>query len=195
MARTPSCFQALNNTATLQRSKAGSTFYIPVATTITASSTGNTGSTGNSGNSGNTGSSDNNNNSGNNNSGNINSGNNSSTKKCKALPQYQHRLRYHDLYVNNATVSSAAAGDTVTVDVNTTDGKAISSLVVKHADGSADVKLEGNTFIMPGCNVRVDAEIQSGYDIDIESNYPTITAAAVSGVSVSSRFSGARMSR
>ena len=96
-------------------------------------------------------------------------------------------------YVNNATVSSAAAGDTVTVDVNTTDGKAISSLVVKHADGSADVKLEGNTFIMPGCNVRVDAEIQSGYDIDIESNYPTITAAAVSGVSVSSASQGANV--
>ena len=35
--------QALNNTSNLAKVKAGSTFYIPVATTITASSTGNTG--------------------------------------------------------------------------------------------------------------------------------------------------------
>ena len=185
--------QALNNTSNLAKVKAGSTFYIPVATTITASSTGNTGSTGNSGNSGNTGSSDNNNNSGNNNSGNNNSGNNSSTKKYSITPNINTAYGTMTFYVNNATVSSAAAGDTVTVDVNTTDGKAISSLVVKHADGSADVKLEGNTFIMPGCNVRVDAEIQSGYDIGIESNYPTITAAAVSGVSVSSASQGANV--
>lgn len=190
--------QALNNTSNLAKVKAGSTFYIPVATTITASSTGNTGSTGNSGNSGNSGSSDNNNNSGNNNSGNNNSGNNnsgnnSSTKKYSITPNINTAYGTMTFYVNNATVSSAAAGDTVTVDVNTTDGKAISSLVVKHADGSADVKLEGNTFIMPGCNVRVDAEIQSGYDIDIESNYPTITAAAVSGVSVSSASQGANV--
>ena len=185
--------QALNNTSNLAKIKAGSTFYIPVATTITASSTGNTGSTGNSGNSGNTGSSDNNNNSGNNNSGNNNSGNNSSTKKYSITPNINTAYGTMTFYVNNATVSSAAAGDTVTVDVNTTDGKAISSLVVKHADGSADVKLEGNTFIMPGCNVRVDAEIQSGYDINIESNYPTITAAAVSGVSASSASQGANV--
>ena len=190
--------QALNNTSNLAKVKAGSTFYIPVATTITASSTGNTGSTGNSGNSGNTGSSDNNNNSGNNNSGNNNSGNNnsgnnSSTKKYSITPNINTAYGTMTFYVNNATVSSAAAGDTVTVDVNTTDGKAISSLVVKHADGSADVKLEGNTFIMPGCNVRVDAEIQSGYDINIESNYPTITAAAVSGVSASSASQGANV--
>lgn len=184
--------QALNNTSNLAKVKAGSTFYIPVATTITARSTGNTGSTGNSGNSGNTGSSGNNNNSGNNNSGN-NSGNNSSTKKYSITPNINTAYGTMTFYVNNATVSSAAAGDTVTVDVNTTDGKAISSLVVKHADGSADVKLEGNTFIMPGCNVRVDAEIQSGYDIDIESNYPTITAAAVSGVSASSASQGANV--
>ena len=184
--------QALNNTSNLAKVKAGSTFYIPVATTITASSTGNTGSTGNSGNSGNTGSSGNNNNSGNNNSGNNNSGNNS-TKKYSITPNINTAYGTMTFYVNNATVSSAAAGDTVTVDVNTTDGKAISSLVVKHADGSADVKLEGNTFIMPGCNVRVDAEIQSGYDIDIESNYPTITAAAVSGVSASSASQGANV--
>lgn len=185
--------QALNNTSNLAKVKAGSTFYIPVATTITAGSTGNTGSTGNSGNSGNTGSSGNNNNSGNNNSGNNNSGNNSSTKKYSITPNINTAYGTMTFYVNNATVSSAAAGDTVTVDVNTTDGKAISSLVVKHADGSADVKLEGNTFIMPGCNVRVDAEIQSGYDINIESNYPTITAAAVSGVSASSASQGANV--
>ena len=184
--------QALNNTSNLAKVKAGSTFYVPVATTITATGSGNTGSTGNTGNSGNSGSSGNNNNSGNNNSGN-NSGNNSSTKKYSITPNINTAYGTMTFYVNNATVSSAAAGDTVTVDVNTTDGKAISSLVVKHADGSADVKLEGNTFIMPGCNVRVDAEIQSGYDIDIESNYPTITAAAVSGVSASSASQGANV--
>ena len=186
--------QALNNTSNLAKVRAGSTFYIPVVTTITASSTGKTGNTGNTGNSGNTGNTGTGSgNSGNNNNGNNNSGNNSSTKKYSITPNINTAYGTMTFYVNNATVSSAAAGDKVTVDVNTTDGKAISSLVVKHADGSADVKLEGNTFIMPGCNVRVDAEINSGYDIDIESNYPTITAATVSGVSASSASQGANV--
>ena len=179
--------QALNNTSNLAKVKAGSTFYIPVATTITASNTGNSGNTGNTGTgSGNSG----NNNSGNNNN---NSGSNNSSQKYSITPNINTAYGTMTFYVNNTAVSSAAAGDKVTVDVNTTDGKAISSLVVKHADGSADVKLEGNTFIMPGCNVRVDAEINSGYDIDIESNYPTITAATVSGVSVSSASQGANV--
>ena len=173
--------QALNNTSNLAKVKAGSTFYIPVATTITATDSGS-----NSGN-------NNGSNSGNNNSGNNNSGNNSSSQKYSITPNINTAYGTMTFYVNNATVSSAAAGDKVTVDVNTTDGKAISRLVVKHADGSADVKLEGNTFIMPGCNVRVDAEIQSGYNIEIESNYPTITAATVGGVSASSASQGANV--
>lgn len=180
--------QALNNTSNLAKVKAGSTFYIPVATTITATGSGSTGSSGSTGNTGNTGNTGDTGNSGNN-----NSGNNSSTKKYSITPNINTAYGTITFYVNNATVTSAAAGDKVTVDVNTTDGKAISSLVVKHADGSADVKLEGNTFIMPGCNVRVDAEIKSGYDIDIESNYPTITAATVGGVSVNSASQGANV--
>ena len=179
--------QALNNTSNLAKVKAGSTFYVPVATTITATGSGNTGSTGNTGSGDNSG--NNNSNSGNNNSGN----NNSTAKKYSITPNINTAYGTMTFYVNNAAVSSAAAGDTVTVDVSTTDGKAISSLVVKHADGSADVKLTGNTFIMPGCNVRVDAEIDSGYDIEIDSNYPTITAATVSGVSVTSASQGANV--
>ena len=183
--------QALNNTSNLAKVKAGSTFYIPVATTITATGSGSTGGTGDAGNTGSNGNTGNTGDTGN--SGNNNSGNNSSTKKYSITPNINTAYGTMTFYVNNATVSSAAAGDKVTVDVNTTDGKAISGLVVKHADGSADVKLEGNTFIMPGCNVRVDAEIQSGYDINIESNYPTITAATVGGVSVSSASQGANV--
>ena len=179
--------QALNNTSNLAKVKAGSTFYVPVATTITATGSGNTGSTGNTGSGDNSG--NNNSNSGNNNSGN----NNSTAKKYSITPNINTAYGTMTFYVNNAAVSSAAAGDTVTVDVSTTDGKAISSLVVKHADGSADVKLTGNTFIMPGCNVRVDAEIDSGYDIEIDSNYPTITAATVGGVSVTSASQGANV--
>ena len=182
--------QALNNTSNLAKVKAGSTFYLPVATTITATGSGNTGSTGNTGsgdNSGNNNSGSDSSNSGNNNN------NNSAAKKYSISPNINTAYGTMTFYVNNAAVSSAAAGDTVTVDVSTTDGKAISSLVVKHADGSADVKLTGNTFIMPGCNVRVDAEIDSGYDIEIDSNYPTITAATVSGVSVTSASQGANV--
>ena len=182
--------QALNNTSNLAKVKAGSTFYLPVATTITATGSGNTGSTGNTGsgdNSGNNNSGSDSSNSGNNNN------NNSTAKKYSITPNINTAYGTMTFYVNNAAVSSAAAGDTVTVDVSTTDGKAISSLVVKHADGSADVKLTGNTFIMPGCNVRVDAEIDSGYDIEIDSNYPTITAATVSGVSVTSASQGANV--
>lgn len=187
--------QTLNNTSNLAKIKAGSTFYIPVATTIAATSSTGTSTSGSSTSTSGSSTTTSGSSTGTSTSGSSTSGSSTSTstKKYSLTPNINTAYGTMTFYVNNATVSSAAAGDKVTVDVNTTDGKAISSLVVKHADGSADVKLEGNTFIMPGCNVRVDAEINSGYDIDIESNYPTITAATVSGVSASSASQGANV--
>lgn len=179
--------QALNNSSNLAKIKAGSVFYMPAVTTIASSSTGSsgsTGSTGSSGNSGSTGSSDN-----------SSSGGTGSTaaKKYSITPNINTAYGTMTFYVDNKAVSTAAAGEKVSVDVVTKNGKAIDGLTVKYASGNADLKLEGNTFIMPGCDVRVDAAIKAGYDIDIESNYSTKTAATVSGVSVTSASQGANV--
>ena len=174
--------QALNNTDNLAAIKVGKSFYMPVATTIKAqsSSTGNTGSTGsNSGNTGSTGS----------NSGSTGS-TNTNAKSYDLTGNINTNYGSMAFYVNNASVNSAKEGDVVTVNVTTKDGRAVESLTVKFADGRADVKLEANSFIMPACDVRVDAAIKSGYDITINSNYSFKTAAQVGGINVSSAAAG-----
>ncbi len=94
-------------------------------------------------------------------------------------------------YVNNTVVTAAPAGATVTVVTETNSGKAIESLTVKHANGLADLRLSGDSFIMPSCDVRVDASIKSGHDIKIISNYSGKASASVGGVSVLSAVKGA----
>jgi len=167
--------EALNKSGNLANIKAGSTFYVPVVTTIKAASSGST----------------NNNTS----SGTTTDKNNTSTT-TPAAKTYDIKANINTnygtmkFYVNNKSVDTAAEGDKVTVDVTTKNNKAVESLVVKFEDGRADVKLESNTFIMPGCDVRVDAAISAGHDITINSNYSYKTAATVGGVSVSSATEG-----
>ncbi|MBQ2960239.1 MAG: LysM peptidoglycan-binding domain-containing protein [Oscillospiraceae bacterium] len=175
--------QALNNSKDLAAVKAGKTFYLPVATTIKAAASTNTNT--------NNGSANNSNNGNTNNGSNTNTNTNTAPAKSYDL-NASINTNYGTMafYVNNKSVNSAAAGETVTVDVSTNDGRAIESLVVKYDDGRADVKLEGNTFVMPACDVRVDANIKSGYDITINSNYSFKTAATVNGVNVSSAAKG-----
>ena len=170
--------QALNNTENLAAIKAGKNFYLPVATTIKAASSTSTGSTSTNTNT------------------NTNTNTSDSTSTNTAAKSYDISANINTsygsmaFYVNNKAVSEAKAGDTVTVVVTTNSKKAIDGLVVKYADGRADLNLTGNSFVMPACDVRVDAEIKSGYNITINSNYGYKTAATVEGVSVSSATEG-----
>ena len=94
-------------------------------------------------------------------------------------------------YVDNKPVTAAPAGAKVTVVTDTFDGKAIQSLTVKQSDGKADFLLSSDTFVMPACDVRVDAAVKSGYDINIEANYSGKASASVGGVSVQAAVKGA----
>lgn len=170
--------QALNPKTNFSNIKAGATMYLPIVTTIKPASTNtNTGSTNN----------------GNTNTDNTTDKNNTTTTTAKTYDINANiNTTYGSMkfYVNNKQVSTAAEGAVVTVDVITKDNKAVESLVVKYDDGRADVKLEANTFIMPNCDVRVDAEINAGYDITINSNYSFKTVAQVGGINVSSASEG-----
>lgn len=173
--------QALNNTDNLAAIKAGKNFYMPVATTIKASSGATTGTTGTT-----TGTT----------TGGTTTGTTTGTTGTTAAKAYDITANINTsygsmaFYVNNVAVNEAKAGDTVTVVVTTNSKKAIDGLVVKYADGRADLNLSGNSFVMPACDVRVDANIKSGYNITINSNYGYKTAATVEGVSVSSAVQG-----
>lgn len=172
--------QALNNTDNLAAIKVGKNFYMPVATTIKAAGTTTGGTT--------TGTT----------TGTTSGGTTSGTTigTTTAAKSYDITANINTsygsmaFYVNNKAVNEAKAGDTVTVVVTTNSKKAIDGLVVKYADGRADLNLSGNSFVMPACDVRVDANIKSGYNITINSNYGYKTAATVEGVSVSSASQG-----
>lgn len=97
-------------------------------------------------------------------------------------------------FVGEKPVNEARSGDVITIVTETNSGKAIESLTVKHLDGSADLMLKGDTFIMPACDVRVDAAVASGHDITLEANYPGKASATVGGVSVRSAVKGAVVS-
>ncbi len=93
-------------------------------------------------------------------------------------------------YADNKIVTSAPAGVPVTVQVTMTSGSAIESMTIKHADGSADTQLTGDTFIMPACDVRVDVNIKNGHNIKVNANYPTMAITTVGGVAVTSAVKG-----
>ena len=96
-------------------------------------------------------------------------------------------------FVGDKEVSSAKPGDKVHVVVTTEDGKAVKKLTVKHMDGKADLLLTGDTFIMPECDIRVMAEIVSGYPITLETNYSGKAIATVGGLGVTSASRDAKV--
>ena len=173
--------KALNQTDNLAAIKAGSNFFYPVPMTVSVPGTGNPGATSTTttvttttdGNGTTT----------------------TSTTSTSKLYTLTSGMSASDgimlFYVNNQAVTAAPAGAKVSVLTDTNSGKAIQSLTVKHADGTADLYLSGDSFIMPSCNVRVDANIKSGHDINITSNYSGKAAASVGGVSVQSAVKGA----
>lgn len=170
--------QALNNNNNLASIKAGSTFYLPVATTITAatSSTGSTTTSGSSAAATPTSS--------------TNTTTTTTDKSYKLSSNISSAAGTLQFYVDNKVATTAKEGEKVTVVVDTLSGKAIDSLTVKYADGSADLLLTGDTFIMPACDVRVDVAIKKGHDINIQSNYANMAVANVGGVAVTSATKG-----
>ena len=93
-------------------------------------------------------------------------------------------------YVDGKVVNNAPAGVPVTVQLTLETGSALDGMVIKHADGSADTQLTGDTFIMPACDVRVDVNIKNGHNIKINANYPTLAITTVGGVAVNSATKG-----
>ena len=173
--------QALNDTNDLASLKAGSLFLYPKPLMVSLPGTGNPGSSATS-----------------TTTTTVTDGNGTTTTTTtttSTLYKLSSGMSASDgtmlFYVNNAVVTAAPAGATVTVVTETKSGKAIDSLTVKHANGMADLRLSGDSFIMPSCDVRVDTAIKTGHNINIVSNYSGKASASVGGVSVQSAVKGA----
>ena len=172
--------KALNQTDNLAAIRAGSNFFYPVPLTVSVPGTGNPGSTATT-----------------TTVTTVTDGNGTtttSTTSTSKLYTLTSGMSASDgtmlFYVNNQAVTAAPAGAKVTIVTQTYSGRAIQSLAVKYTDGTADLHLTSDTFVMPSCNVRVDAAIKTGHDINISANYSGKAAASVGGVSVSSAVKG-----
>ena len=173
--------KVLNQTENLAAIKAGGKFFYPVPLTISVPGTGNPGSTATTTTT--TTVSD------------ANGTTTTQTTTTSKLYKLSGGLSASDgtmlFYVDSQPVTAAPAGAKVTIMTSTNSGKAIQSLTVKHADGTADLHLSGDSFIMPSCDVRVDAVIKTGHDININANYSGKANASVGGISVLSAVKGA----
>ena len=172
--------KVLNQTENLAAIKAGDKFFYPVPLTLSVPGTGNPGSTSTT-----------------TTTTTVTDGNGTtttSTTTTAKLYKLSSGMATSDgtmlFYVDNKPVTAAPAGAKVTVVTDTFAGKAIQSLTVKQSDGKADFLLSADTFVMPGCDVRVDAAVKSGYDINIEANYSGKASASVGGVSVQAAVKG-----
>ena len=173
--------KVLNQTDNLAAIKAGGKFFYPVPLTVSVPGTGNPGATSTT-----------------TTTTTVTDGNGTtttSTTTTAKLYKLTGGLSASDglmlFYVDNKAVTAAPAGAKVTVVTQTNSGKAIQSLTVKHLDGTADLYLSGDTFVMPSCDVRVDGTVKNGHDINIIANYSGKATASVSGISVMSAVKGA----
>ena len=173
--------EALNQTSNLGAIKAGQKFFYPVPMTVSVPGTGNPGSTSTT-----------------TTTTSVTDGNGTTTttttttaKLYKLISNMNSADGTMLFYVNNKPVTAAPAGAKVTIETDTATGKAVQGLTVKHDGDKADLHLTGDSFIMPSCDVRVDAAIRSGHDITITSNYSGKAAASVGGISVQSAIKGA----
>ena len=173
--------EALNQTNNLSAIKAGQKFFYPVPMTVSVPGTGNPGSTATT-----------------TTTTTVTDGNGTTTTQTTTTAKLYKLISNMSssdgtmlFYVNNQAVTAAPAGAKVVIETNTAPGKAVQSLTVKHDSDKADLRLAGDTFIMPGCDVRVDAVIKSGHDINITSNYSGKAAASVGGITVQSAIKGA----
>ena len=98
-----------------------------------------------------------------------------------------------EFYVNGKRVYSAKPGTTVKFVLKPAKGKAVKDIVLKFANGQADMFLTGDSFTMPSCDVRLDASFQSGHTITVKSAPEGKAVVRVDGVNVSSAAKGARV--
>ena len=173
--------EALNQTSNLGAIKTGQKFFYPVPMTVSVPGTGNPGSTATT-----------------TTTTTVTDGNGTTvtqTTTTAKLYKLISNMNSADgtmlFYVDNKPVTAAPAGAKVTIETDTATGKAVQGLTVKHDGDKADLHLTGDSFIMPSCDVRVDAAIRSGHDITITSNYSGKAAASVGGISVQSAIKGA----
>lgn len=96
-----------------------------------------------------------------------------------------------EFYVNNERVYEAKAGQTVSYILKPAKGKAVKSVTLKLANGQGDMYLTGSSFVMPSCDVRLEAGFTSGHKITLECNYQNKAAVRVDGVSVDNAAKGA----
>lgn len=163
--------QALNNKDNLNYITAGSSFYVPVQTTIAAASTTTTTSTATPAPTA---------------SASTSTSTDSSSTKTYALTAINTTGGTTAFYVNNKAVTSAAAGDIVTVVATPDNNYALSSLEVIYTDGTASPKLSGDTFVMPTSAVTANVKFVKGYSISIDCAYTNAAKAMVGGITVSS---------
>ena len=173
--------EVLNQTNNLANLTAGQWFYYPVPLTVSVPGTGNPGSTATT-----------------TTTTTVTDGNGTTTTTSTTtskLYKLTSGMSASDgtmlFYVNSQAVTAAPAGAKVTIVTDTASGKAIQSMTVKHSDGKADIHLTGDTFVMPGCDVRVDTEIKNGHDINITANYSGKAVASVNNVTVQAAVKGA----
>ena len=173
--------KVLNQTDNLAAIKAGGKFFYPVPLTVSVPGTGNPGATSTT-----------------TTTTTVTDGNGTtttSTTTTAKLYKLSSGMAASDgqmlFYVDNKPVTAAPAGAKVTIVTQANSGKAIQRLTVKHANGTADLLLAGDAFVMPSCDVRVDAVIKNGHDINIAANYSGKATASVGGVSVQAAVKGA----
>lgn len=172
--------QALNSKDNLNYIKAGSSFYVPVQTVIQAAQSNN----------------NNNNNSSSNNNNSNNSNNSSSSGenvKKYALTAANTAGGTVGFYVDSKAVTSAAAGDIVTIVATPDKNYAVSSIDAVYSDGSAAPKLNGDTFVMPTSAVTANVKFIKGYNINVDCTYTNAVKVMVNGVVGSSASEGSQV--
>ena len=168
--------EVLNQTSNLGAISVGSWFYYPVPLTVSVAGTGNPGITATTTTT--TTTTDGN--------GTTTTTSTTTSKLYKLTGGMSASDGTMLFYVDNKAVTAAPAGAKVTIVTDTYSGRAIQSLTVKHSDDKADLHLSADTFIMPSCDVRVDCEIKTGHDININANYSNKACATFNGVTVQS---------
>lgn len=173
-----SLMQTLNKGTSLTNIKYGRTLYVPVATVAgSSSSSGSSGSTtGGTVISGGTGSSS--------------SGTGSSSTKTYKLSTGTVTNGKISFTVNGKTVTSAAAGSTVTIVASPDSMCGLKSVSLKYADGSAVPKITDSTFTMPACDVVVNATFEKGYYMGPISAHGSVTLYNANNVATTTAAKG-----
>lgn len=176
-----SLMQTLNKGTSLTNIKYGRTLYVPVATVAGSSSSGSTSGSGtviSGGGSSSSGST---------------SGSGSSTTKTYKLSTGTVKNGKISFTVNGKTVTSAAAGSTVTIVASPDSMCGLKSVSLKYADGSAVPKVTDSTFTMPSCDVVVNATFEKGYYMGAVSAHGSVTLYNANNIATTTAAKGAEI--